>query len=553
MEVPSAPARAPHACGALGRFDRARVQRMARLLGIASQPAHEDDRSVLLLDRPPVAWSGGSQRGLGWVEGDARGPGTDFADWRGAAGAGICGLVLDGRRRWLHSAANGLAPLYWLEQGGAVYFASRIDPLARTSEALLSIDWDAWAAIVAMRYPLGNRTPFAEISRLPQSATLRRRLGGSRLREERWAWVEVETENSLAAAAEGVAAALEEALAPLPGGIVAPLSGGRDSRMLFMPLARDGKVAVAATLSDDEGDTYEEDLAEPVTEAFGVPHERLRGAEGDYEADWEERARRVEYEFADHAWMVPLSRRVAGHPAPVPDGLGIDTLLSVGRHFFTPEALDTSDPRAAMAALFETLRRYGHGELALEESLQAPLAARAREQYLSEARRFDGHPKQAVFAQYTTRTRRGVSSYATKLLGDRSQAMTPGVTDRFVSAALTARMEEKLDSALFLEIYAILAPEIAALPSTAATPRRPPHLPRRWCSATALGFHRRSLLDGPLAPHLSPQLRAWIDGPVEAEPDANLRLGIETVGLLHAWWRRYRDLLRAVDPTELRG
>ncbi|HXQ88781.1 MAG TPA: hypothetical protein VN733_04005, partial [Solirubrobacterales bacterium] len=92
-----------------------------------------------------------------------------------------------------------------------------------------------------------------------------------------------------------------------------------------------------------------------------------------------------------------------------------------------------------------------------------------------------------------------------------------------------------------------------ALPSTADVPRGKPHLPRRWCSPTAARMHRRSLLDGPLAPHLSPQLRAWIEGPVEAEPDGHLRVGIESVSMLHSWWRRYRDRLREVDPADLRG
>jgi hypothetical protein len=94
---------------------------------------------------------------------------------------------------------------------------------------------------------------------------------------------------------------------------------------------------------------------------------------------------------------------------------------------------------------------------------------------------------------------------------------------------------------------------VAALPSTADIPRKEPHLPRRWCSKPAAEAHRRSLLDGPLTPHLSPQLQAWIAGPIEAEPDHHLRLGIEGVNLLHSWCRQYRDCLREIDPVDLRG
>lgn len=526
---------------------------MAELLGAEPAFTHEDAASALILDREPVRWSGDRQHGCGWIEGDARRPARKLPDWRAASDAGVCGLAEDGRRRFLHSAVNGLAPLYWLEQDGALYFASRLDPLARTSPSRLSIDWDAWAAIVSLRYPLGNRTPFAEIRRLPKSSTLRRRFGRWQLKEERWPWAEVQPGQSLGAAADAATGAIEEALAPLPGEIVCPLSGGRDSRMLFLDLSRDGRVAAAATVPDDEGDTFEEDLAEPVAAAFGVRHQRLRGEEADYPAEWEERARRVEYEFVDHAWLVPLSRHLAGSPAPVPDGFAIDALISGGRYFYSPDTLDTGNPRAAMTALFETLRRYGHTHLALEESFQEPLVSRAREQFLAAAGPYEGHPNQHILTFYSTRSARGVSTYSTKLLGDRSWVVTPGTTDAFARAALSARPEDKFGGAFYQAVFERQSSAVAALPSTADIPRKEPHLPRRWCSPTALDAYRQSLLEGPLTPHLSPQLRVWIDGPREAEPNWELRLGIEGVSLLHAWWHRYRDHLREVDATDLRA
>jgi hypothetical protein len=528
---------------------------MAEMLGGGVAFAHEDESSALLLDREPLRWGEGGQRGFGWIEGDARQPAATPTDWQAASGAGICGLALDGRHRFLHSAVNGLAPLYWIEQGGAVYFASRIDPLVRTSPSRLSIDWDAWAPIIALRYPLGTRTPFAEIRRLPQSSILRRRFGWGRAKVERgrWPWTEVEPDHSFAAGTEAMVAALEETLAPLPGGIVCPLSGGRDSRMLFLPLARDGRVAGVATVPDDEGDTHEEDLAEPVAAAFGVPQERLSGEIANYAADWEERARRVEYEFVDHAWMVPLAQRLAGTAAPVPDGFAIDSFTSVGRHFYTPETFDTRNPQAAMAALFESLQRYGHAHLALEESFRRPLLARARERFLAGARHFDGHPNQTFLAFYSSRSLRGVSTYATKLLGDRSLVITPGATDPFVRAVLSISAPEKLAGAAYRAVFQLLDPAVAALPSTADVPRKEPHLPRRWCSPTGLELHRRYLRDGPLTPHFSAELRTWIDGPSEVEPNWHLRLGIEGISLFHAWWRRYRDRLVEVDATDLRG
>jgi len=529
---------------------------MAELLG-GGAFVHEDDSSALILDHEPVEWSGGRQRGLGWVEGDARQPPARFKDWSEAADAGICGLVLEGRKRFLHSAVNGLAPLYWLEQDGALYFASRIDPLARTSPSRLSIDWDAWASIIALRFPAANATPFAEISRLPQSSTLRRRLGGTRMREERWSWSETEPDQSCETAAEGAAAALEDLLAPLPGGLLCPLSGGRDSRLLLGVLARDGRVEAAVTVPDDEGDTHEEDLAAPVAAAYGVPQERLRGEQADYPAEWEERARAVEYEFVDHAWLVPLRRRLRDSPAPVPDGFAIDVFASGGRGgkgFYRQSEFDAnSPPRAQTRVMFDALRQFGHAQIALAEDFQGPLIARAHDLYHPSAQRFAGHPLQVVLAFYVSRSSRGISTYSTKLLGDQSWAIVPGAADPFARASLSTSLDEKADARFYAKLFEILTPEVAGLPSTATTPRKPPHLPQRWCSQPAVEAHSRSLLDGPLAPHLSPQLQAWIADPAETPLDHNLRLGIEGVSLLHSWYRRYRDFLREVDPADLKG
>ena len=134
---------------------------------------HEDQGSILVTDREPVRWEADGQRGFAWSERVDDVSGTGICNWRDAACAGAaCGLVVDARRSFLHSSVAGVAPVYFHEHEGAIYFATVIDALALASPRRLSVDWEAWAATLAMDHPLGDRTPFAEIRRLPPFSTL---------------------------------------------------------------------------------------------------------------------------------------------------------------------------------------------------------------------------------------------------------------------------------------------------------------------------------------------------------------------------------------------
>ena len=365
-----------------------------------------------------------------------------------------------------------------------------------------------------------------------------------------WPWAEIEPRLSLDAGADAWVASLRETLAPLEGEILCPLSGGRDSRIVLCAIPADREVT-AITVDDDEGGRFEEDHAAPVASILGVGHEELRGRPEDYPGDWDERARRVEYQFVDHAWMVPLARRLDGARPPVIDGGAIDVTFQAGDRFYTAASLDTSRPRAASEALFETVRRYGHAHLALAEGLRAPLLARAREQYMTEMRRFEGHPSQGILGVYWTRTVRGTSSYPTGLLGRSARVIVPGASDALASAALSIPPETKRGGHLYPAVLERLAPEIAPLPATTGSERTPVRLGRRWCSEPAVAAYRELLAEGPLADQVAPELRAWLETPSRGELDGHLRMGLEAVALLHAWWRRYRDSLGEVDAGEL--
>lgn len=541
----------PLVCGALGRYDRARVGRIAAALGHDVEVVHEDSTSVLAMDRAPIRWGGRRHGGLGWIEGL---PWQDGAtDWQDASRRGACGLVLDGRHRRLHSSVNGLGAVYWVVDGDALYFASRIDPLVRTSPRPLSIDWDAWSSIIALRYPASDRTPFAEVRRLQPWSTLTWRRGQAVRDAPTWPWAEVERTLSGPEAGALLVQSLRETVARVGRPTLVPLSGGRDSRMLACAFAEAGLAAGAVSVSDDEGGDFEEALARPVAAALGLDLEALRAASGNYPRNWETRARLVEHQFVDHAWLVPLSRHLAQQDLPVSDGFAMDVLLGRGNRFFTPETLDRSDPRRASLALFDSVRRFGQAHHALADHVREPLLARARGLFLEVAAEFEGAEQQAPLTFYRSRTIRGVACYPTGLLGRRAHIVAPAASHDFAMTSFAATEPAARDDGLYAAAFEVLAPEIGRMPSTTTFPRPAGSRVRLWRSAPAVEAHRDRVAEGPLAGLLAPELRAWLDDPDRGDPGPDLRLGLEGVSLLHSWWRRYRDVLVEVDARDLVG
>ena len=191
--------------------------------------------------------------------------------------------------------------------------------------------------------------------------------------------------------------------------------------------------------------------------------------------------------------------------------------------------------------------------MALAEPYRGPLLARAREQFMAEMRRFEGHPSQGILGVYWTRTVRGTSSYPNGLLGRSAEIIVPGARHELASVALAIPPPTKRGGHLYPAVLGRLAPEIAGMPSTTDPSARRRTCRRRWCATPAVAAYRELVAEGPLAGRVSAELRAWLETPSPGELGGHLRMGLEGVALLHAWWRRYRDRLGEVDANELLG
>jgi hypothetical protein len=559
------PRRRPLACGALGGYDRALVQRIADELGVEMRVAHQDDTSLLLLDRPAINWRARDRRGFAWSE-DAALRGR-ARSWREAAcELSACGLVVEPGRRRAHSSVSGVAPVYWLEHDGAVYFASRIDPLVRALPGRLSVDWRAWASIFYLRFPLGTRTPFREVRRLRPFSTLEWDATRDRVRahEAPWPWAEVEPSLDLEEGADALVSEMGDAVASLAGRpTVCTLSGGRDSRLILCLLKERGAGPVRAiTVSPDNGHRREEELAARVAAELGVPHAAVEGRDEDFWEDTRARALRVDYQLAAPPWAMPLAAALRAERATVTDGLGLDTLAQAGSQFFTEEMLHADGTPAVARALWRrmlgtTMRRMVPTTLSRE--LGQALKPLARHQFLRESRRFRGHPAEAALTFYATRTLRGTSLAPHALLGAELATVTPFTRHGVAHACLAIRPIEKFNDRIYRAIFARVNSKVGGLPSTHdEAPKPAARRPRRGLSPAAIRGYERVLADGPLTPALSSEVRGHLaQGTLgEALRDPVMHRGALAVSLFHLWHERYADRLGDADPLgdlELRG
>jgi hypothetical protein len=551
--------RNPLACGALGRYRPELVAEIGRGLSDGMRTVHDDTDSILLLDRPAIRWRAGRSHGVAWSEGHP--VKRNVTSWREVASElAACGLVVRGERRRVHSSVAGVAPIYRVEHEGAVYFASRIDPLVRVLRRRYTIDWRAWASIFYLRFPLGERTPFLEVKRLRPYSTLEWDPNARQAitKQRRWPWAEVDPSLSLDQGSTAVVDAMRAAVAPLVGEpVFCTLSGGWDSRMLLCLLAEQDRDRVrAVTVSPDNGHSREEELAAQVAAQLEVRHSTLEGDAAAFWDDTRERARRVDFQLAAPPWPMPMATALRGRPGVATDGLGLDTLAQGGTHYYTESMIRADGTDATARELWTRLlgqvMRHATWRT-LSRGVDEELKALARRQFMTEASRFRGHPAEVVLTFYATRTVRGISLTPHVVLGTDVSTVTPYTDHHVALACLQTRPLEKFETRIYRAMFEKVNPAVGELPSTHdELPAPAITRARRGLSTAAVRGYEQLLARGPLERALSPEVRAHLTDSTLAEAlaDPVLHRGILAVSLFHLWHERYQDRLGAGDPLD---
>jgi hypothetical protein len=517
---------------------------------------HSDAGSILMLDREPIGWRSLRARGLAWSEGAPRTGGAIRSWERAATALPGCGLVIQGRRRFVHSSVTGVGPVYHLSRGDATYFSSRLDALVLAAGGPLSIDWLTWASILTIGWPMGERTQFAEAKRLGPFSVLEHRPEGPSVTADPWPWAKIEPHLSVEEGAPALLEAVRDSVAGwAPASTLCMLSGGLDSRLLLAVLAERGDPPVRAiTFATPSPDAS---IATEVAAALGVPHELVTFE--DPEAYWEllaERAVLGDFQYPAHVLWTPLRRRFRELGLPVLDGLAFDTFAAHGGRFYTAEMFDPRRTARMAPLLWRSFRRQvlsSGPRFAFAEPLAAAFSRLSRRQLAAASRPYRGNPNEPILAFYVTRTLRAVSTTPHQVLGSAASVLSPFASDAVARAALRIDPLDKLGHRLYRAVFELLNSPAGQIRSTGDGPRRKRSLDEPRFSDPTITNLQRLLQDSPLAPEFSETLRETVSNGalLPALRDRGAYNSALTLAWFGLWCERYGPILREFDPAEV--
>jgi hypothetical protein len=522
---------------------------MAAVLGGELTEVHRDDRSILLLRGEASEWIGDTTRGYCWSPGSTVKDG--IRSWRDASRRGAPGLVIDRPLRGLHSSVCGLEPLYWMRDGDAVYFCTRIHPLVATAPHSLSVDWEAWAQIILFGYPLAPSTPFVEVRRLEPFTLLGEEGHGVTTTVDEWPWLDAGSRSS----DEVAGMVVEEARASVASvdgrRIVCPLSGGWDSRLLLSLLAeRNGSYLSAWTIEPDSGDANEAAFARAVADRLGVQHSTAEASPRNY---WEyvyRCAELTDYQCSIHGWMLPLIERLGAEDGTIVDGIGGD--IWIKGLFLTDAIVHAPASEEAFSLLRGRLARERTASKLFRRRPLGGLLSSARAGFDRSTQRFRDHPAGPSLAAFRTRTACGVSHAPESLFGAIRPVATPLITDGLIQAAIAAPPVDKLHGALYAKVLERVDRSVARLPSTNDPGYKKRSNGRHWATPRARRGYIEALCRSPLRPWFSDDLEtALAAGSLRQIPVPGKARMLAAVATFEPWERRYRHCLRDVDPSEL--
>ncbi|NUR90737.1 MAG: asparagine synthetase B family protein [Nonomuraea sp.] len=536
----------PYVCGALGRIDTVVLGKLTAA-GPKVRPALQTAEAALFasVPLPPYHRADGSFA-FSWGE---RRP-TGSSDWMSVAETyETPGLIGSPGRVALHAGALGLVDVYFVRHADAIYFSSLIQPLL--SIAPVGIDWNAWASILQVTFPLADATPYPQIKRLPGSSALV--WEHDRLTTERRLprWLRSEPYEAWRGTGE-ILEVLREVYREYEGRkLLVPVSGGYDSRLLCSVAVSLGFDVESWTTSPDDGTDTDIAFARAITRELGVRHRVVTQDAAAYPGDALEVARRLEYLTPHHAWYAPFAKEVHGSGRVLVDGLAGGPLLK--NFMVSGAALEARTQEERSAALLASLSLGAPSQPFLSEQALAWMGEVVREQFAASTSMLHGHRAELPLSVLHTRTVRGIARSAVNLVGPEASFAAPFIHPEFFDAALSVGVARKDKGRFYRELLHEANPRVAALPSTNVVKQPLQRVPLRSTAAPARAYSHRMLetVADRVPALLSDDLHAVIAG----GPDAltrfsgwNDRFWIRGLVLFGAWLSDYENDLPDLAP-----
>jgi hypothetical protein len=286
----------------------------------------------------------------------------------------------------------GIRPLFFAHDEVGVAFASDLSALAPWGLRPPEIDHDALQELVALGFPLGSRTPWRHVERVPPGSRLElapglRRLGRYWSLEDLPAVTAADPGRFLDESQERLRYALARLLERSRGEALCLLSAGYDSRRLLLEAhalgARLDTVTAAWTYPGRRGTSLEPAVVRELCGRLVVPNRLVTlpgsGASRALAADRQARDVLLAYQVKgrDHIWAIPLVASLApGSARPNLDGMAGDTFFN-NPFYFLPRSVwgrwrPEREVLEAIAPEHERLDRWWAG------LISSPLAARVR-------------------------------------------------------------------------------------------------------------------------------------------------------------------------------
>ncbi|SNT47221.1 hypothetical protein SAMN05216276_104753 [Streptosporangium subroseum] len=543
----------PYVCGGIGHLDEAALETL-RKAGPRVTPALRAAGASLCSSSPlPPYQRDALTCAFAWGE---RTP-TEGAPWINVAeNFETPGLIDDGKRVTLHAGGLGLVDVYYLFRGGAVYFSSLLEPLLSLARRPYEINWDAWASIIQLTFPLRDDTPYAQVKRMGGSSALIFDRATGRISTERRLprWLREEPYEAGRTAGE-ILEILHEVYKEFDGRpLLVPVSGGYDSRLLCSVAVARGADVESWTTSPDDGTDTDITFARAITRELGVRHRVITQDASAYPDDALDVARRLEFLTPHHAWYTPFSREVHKAGRTLVDGLAGGPLLK--NFMISGAALEASSQAERKAALLGSLTLGAPSVPFLSERASAWITDSVEDAFTQSTSMFNGHRAELPLSVLHTRTARGIARSPVNLVGPEVSFAAPFIHPDFFDAALSVGVARKDKGRFYREILHAADPRVAALPSTNVVKQPLQRVPLRSTAAPAREYgHRMLTRVAAVVPSLlSDQLHVVI-----AEgPDAlarfngwNDRFWVRSLVLFGAWLGDYEDRLPELTPPWL--